>query len=136
MNKKLLFFSLRSIVILTIVWLYFSFDAGKNSFFPRCPFYTLTHFYCPGCGSQRSLSALLRGHILQALSYNLLFVASLPLVMYSAIIYTINVFRTAPIKQQFVYSPSFIKSCLWLVVAFFILRNVPVPAFSFLRPVN
>ncbi len=132
--KRLLFFFARCIAILFIVWLYFSFDAAKYSFFPACLFHAYTHLYCPGCGSQRSLSALLHGDVKRALSYNVLLVASLPLVMYSAAVYTVNVFRRNAVQQMFVYSPFFIKACLWTVVTFFILRNLPFHLFSVLRP--
>ena len=136
MNRSLplFFFIIRCIAILSVVWLYFYFDAARYSFFPQCPFHMLTHLYCPGCGSQRSLSALLHGEIAKALSYNLLFVISLPLVIYSALVYTFNTFSALPVQQKLVYSPFFIKTCLWLVIAFFILRNIPFPLFSFLRP--
>ena len=136
MNRALplISFSIRCIAVLLIVWLYFSFDAAKYSFFPQCPFHTLTHLYCPGCGSQRSLSALLHGQFIKALSYNLLFVVSLPLLIYSAIAYTLNTFKPHSVQQKLVYSPIFIKICLWLVVAFFILRNIPCSFLSFLRP--
>ena len=133
-HAKLFFFTIRCIAILTLVWLYFSFDAARYSFFPQCPFHTVTHLYCPGCGSQRALSALLHGNIKRALSYNVLFVISLPLVIYSAVVYTLNVFGRKPIAQKLVYSPRFIQICLWSVVLFFVLRNLPFPLFSFLRP--
>ncbi len=133
-SAKLLSFTMRCIAILTIVWLYFSFDAARYSFFPQCPFHTLTHLYCPGCGSQRALSALLHGDVRKALSYNVLFVISLPLLVYSAIVYIINVFGRKPVSQKLVYSPFFIQICLWTVVLFFVLRNLPLPLFAYLRP--
>ena len=133
-NKKLLFFAARCIAILFIVWLYFSFNAANYSFFPSCLFYKYTHLYCPGCGSQRCLSALLHGQILKALSYNILLVISLPLVLYSAIVYTVNVFKQKQIQQKLVYSPFFIQTCLWTVVAFFVVRNLPFSFLSALRP--
>lgn len=133
-NRKLLFLAIRCIAILFIVWLYFSFNAANYSFFPSCLFHKYTHLYCPGCGSQRCLSALLHGHILKALSYNVLLVISLPFVFYSAVVYTVNVFKQNPITQKFFYSPLFIQTCLWTVVAFFIVRNLPLAFLSVLRP--
>ncbi len=133
-NQKILFFALRCIAILFVVWLYFSFDAAKHSFFPSCLFYKYMHLYCPGCGSQRCLSALLHGHITKAFSYNVLLVMSLPLIVYSAVIYTVNVFRQKQIQQLFFYSPVFIKTCLWVVVGFFVVRNLPFSFLSVLRP--
>lgn len=136
MTRKLriIIFFTRSAVVLLLGWLYFSYNPLQYSFFPSCPFHALTHLYCPGCGSQRSLSALLHGHVVQALSFNLLFTASLPLVCYSAVVYTLNTFRVHPVRQQLVYSPLFINIVLWAVIIFFVLRNLPFSIFSFLRP--
>ena len=35
-----------------------------------CPFYSLTGLYCPGCGGQRAVRALLDGEILRSLYYH------------------------------------------------------------------
>jgi hypothetical protein len=133
-NFRIIAFFIRSAVVLLLGWLYFSFNPLQHSFFPSCPFHALTHLYCPGCGSQRSLSALLHGHIVQALSFNPLFIASLPLVFYSAVVYTLNTFGVHPVRQKLVYSPLFINIILSTVIVFFVLRNLPFPFFAFLRP--
>jgi len=41
---------------------------------PACPFYSIFHLYCPGCGNSRSFLALLNGHFLLALRYNISFI--------------------------------------------------------------
>ncbi len=38
---------------------------------PPCFLYSHFHLYCPACGNTRSVSALLRGEFLEALSYNI-----------------------------------------------------------------
>jgi hypothetical protein len=40
------------------------------SLLPPCFLYSHFHLYCPACGNTRSLSALLQGDLLKALSYN------------------------------------------------------------------
>lgn len=41
------------------------------SLLPPCFLYTHFHLYCPACGNTRSLSTLLHGDLLGALSYNI-----------------------------------------------------------------
>ncbi|MFM5905919.1 MAG: DUF2752 domain-containing protein [Micrococcales bacterium] len=49
---------------------------------PRCPVYALTGIYCPGCGGQRAVSALLHGDFLGAVDQNaLIFVIPIFIVL-------------------------------------------------------
>ena len=126
--KTLLVFT----AVLVLIFLYYFVDARYSGFFPRCPFFTFTGFLCPGCGSQRGISSLLHGDILQAIRYNILLVASLPLVIYSAIISIINIFRTKPLIQKLFYSPLFVKIVFAVIVIFWFLRNIPLYPFTLL----
>ncbi len=114
--------------------LYFFADARYSGFFPRCPFYTLTGLLCPGCGSQRAVSALLHGKIIEAINDNILLVTSLPLLFYSLYINLLNIFRTKQATQQIFYSPVFVKVVLVVVVLFGALRNIPAYPFTMLTP--
>lgn len=110
--------------------LYFLLDARKG-FFPQCPFYTLLHYYCPGCGSQRAVSALLHGQVIAALQYNVLLVALLPFLLYAAGLY----FFTPHGKQvPLFYNPLFTKILLITVISFWLLRNIPFYPFILLAP--
>ncbi|MBX9626571.1 MAG: DUF2752 domain-containing protein [Gemmataceae bacterium] len=51
-----------------------------DSYYPRCQLHALTGLHCPGCGTTRALHAALTGRPLQALAYNALIVAVLPVV--------------------------------------------------------
>ena len=48
---------------------------------PPCIFYQLTELYCPGCGTGRSLLALLRLDIYAAFRYQPLFFLTYPLMI-------------------------------------------------------
>jgi hypothetical protein len=114
--------------------LYFFVDARYSNVFPRCPFFSITGLYCPGCGSQRALSSLLHGNILQVINLNVLIVTSIPFLMYSAYVTVLNVFRKEPVIQTLFYSPLFVKVLLVAVILFWIFRNIPVYPFTMLAP--
>jgi hypothetical protein len=56
-----------------------------SSFYPTCPIRQYFGIDCPGCGATRALAALLRGHLLEALRLNALFVLLLPFALAGAI---------------------------------------------------
>ena len=114
--------------------LYFVKDARVVTFFPRCPFYFFTGFYCPGCGSQRAVSSLLHGQIVPALKFNILLIAFLPLLAYSATVNVLNVFNKKQLTTPVFYSPLFVKLVLIAVLAFAVLRNIPISPFTLLAP--
>lgn len=128
---------IKSIAVLFVISLYTFFDArSPGSFFPQCPFHLLTGLYCPGCGSQRALSALFHGHLMESMHYNFLAIASLPFLIYSAYVYCINFFRQKKINQPIFYKTWFVWLILILVILFTVLRNIPVFPFSLLSPLK
>ena len=134
LSKSILQIIIVSIAVMGLSLLYFLFPASTHDFYPKCIFHEMTGYYCPGCGSQRAASALLHGRPGQALGYNLLFVVSLPFILYSAFIFCWNAFSTKKLRQRFFQSPFFVKTVLVIVVLFFILRNIPVRPFRWLAP--
>ena len=46
------------------------FDPATTWWFPSCPFYAITGWLCPLCGSLRAAHALLQGAPLTAFAYN------------------------------------------------------------------
>ena len=134
-KKQLFRMSLILATVSVMALLYFFIDARYSSIFPRCPFLMLTGLHCPGCGSQRAISALLHGNIRQAIHFNVLLIASLPLLGYSAYVHVLNVFRSEPLVQRILHSPLFIRTFFVTVILFWILRNIPAYPFSLLAPV-
>ncbi len=64
-----------AVVLLAVYYIY---DPSRCALFPPCPWYSLTGYQCPGCGSQRALHALLHLRIVEAFYYNPLLVVALP----------------------------------------------------------
>lgn len=52
-------------------------DPSRSGWLPECLFYKTTGYLCYGCGSTRALHALLHGHWLDSLRYNVLLVPTL-----------------------------------------------------------
>jgi hypothetical protein len=135
-QKKLNFIIIAGTVALVIALLYFFMYPVYGKYFPKCLFYTFTGLYCPGCGSQRAMVALLHGNILTALRDNLLAVSALPFLFYSFLILCLNTFGKKQFRSKIFYSPVFAKAILVIVVVFSILRNIPTYPFSLLAPVH
>lgn len=72
--------NLVAIAVASAAVLLYRFPPQRYGFYPACPVHRYLHLLCPGCGSTRALSALLHGRLLEAVQYNPLFVALLPLL--------------------------------------------------------
>jgi hypothetical protein len=57
---------------------------ARFAFYPACPIHQFLGIECPGCGATRALAALLRGHPVEALRLNALFVLLLPVALAGA----------------------------------------------------
>ena len=66
-----------------LFFIYHFFDPTHNVMAPKCPFWLLTGYRCPGCGSQRALHAFMNGHLWEGIQYNYLMV---PLLLYALLL--------------------------------------------------
>src|SRR5436190_6328924 len=130
MRHRYIKFSIFIIAAGAILLLYF-FVEPKNGNLPKCFFHELTGLYCPGCGVQRSFHALLNGHILTAIDYNLLFILFLPLIIYFILAFALG--KKHP-YSSFIYKSPFSFTVVIVVVSFWVLRNIPYNPFSWLAP--
>jgi hypothetical protein len=104
-----------------------------DSYFPRCLFNMATGLHCPGCGSTRCLHALVHGGLAQAMAYNPVLLLALPFLTLWAIRTGYEFWTGRSVRTW--RPPSW---CLYvlagLVVAFWVLRNIPIEPFTHLAP--
>lgn len=103
---------------------------GSTPFLPPCPFYLLTGFYCPGCGSTRMLYFLVHGHPYLAFRQNPLAMLVLPGVLYGL---ARQMFARPRAAHSLVH-PGWITAFCIVVILFGVLRNVPFAPFCALAP--
>jgi hypothetical protein len=123
-------FVLLAVCALGFVYL---FNPGTSTLFPTCPFLALTGCYCPGCGSLRALHQLTRGHLAVALGLNPLMVLSLPFIGYFFVSRATFAAVGRPLRTFFI-RPVLIRALFGIILAYGVLRNIPVYPFSLLAP--
>lgn len=111
-------------------------DPLKHTVFPACPFHTVTGGWCPGCGATRASSLLLRGHPIEALHYNAMWVIAAPIVVYGLVRWGLRAYGV-PLGDRLRAIPTdrpFIVAVLLAQLAFFVVRNLP--GFGLLNPLT
>jgi hypothetical protein len=109
------------------------FDPMQYGFYPKCMLHSVTGLSCPGCGGLRAVHALGRGDVMEAVRLNPLVVVGFPLVGLAWLAWRWRERRKTPERRRVV--PNAMIWCgLAVLVVFAILRNVPVPALSWLAP--
>ena len=63
-----------------LLFVYGRFAPGSGFPFPKCIFFHLTGYRCPGCGLQRALHRMLNLDFVSAFKYNAFLVAVLPVL--------------------------------------------------------
>jgi Protein of unknown function (DUF2752) len=101
--------------------------------YPPCFFYLLTGLHCPGCGATRCVDALVHGDLPQALAYNPLLILALPLIAVGVLhmVYGLWTGRRLGVLKV----PLWLVYALpWVLVAFWVLRNIDVYPLTLLAP--
>jgi hypothetical protein len=121
------------IIFSGIIMLYFIIDPSKVDFMLKCPLYSTTGIYCPGCGIQRALHDLLHLNIIKAAHNNLILLFGIPILFYQLGITVLNKITKKEIKSIF-YNTRVLLILLILIVLFWILRNLSTYPFDLLAP--
>lgn len=79
-RKRKLLLGLMAVVGLAGLAYLYGHNPAEVSGFPKCPFFALTGYKCPGCGTLRGLHFLLHGQFAKAWGMNPLMIVSIPLI--------------------------------------------------------
>ena len=98
-------------------------DPNQPGHYPTCPFLAVTGLYCPGCGSLRAIHALAHGDLGGALSRNPLTVIAVVGLAVGWVVWARRLWRGQ--QRTWAAPPALLYGLLTLVLAFWVLRNVP-----------
>lgn len=122
-------------LLLSVVmaFVYFNINPSEISLFPKCPLYSTTGVYCPGCGSQRAMHDILHLDIKGVIGHNLLFLLGLLVIIYHFLIEVISLISKTKIRNL-LYHPKTPILLLVIIIIYWILRNIPYYPFTILAP--
>lgn len=118
-RKKLMAVAVLAAVAAICVY-YYAVDPAQGRA-PRCMLRLLTGYDCPGCGSQRALHALLHGRPAEAWAFNPAVFFAVPL---AAAYFAVDVLPAR--LQRLLRHPAFILGIAVAIVAWWVLRNLPL----------
>ena len=114
-----------------LTFLYFV-NPATHIIYP-CVFRLVTHLDCPGCGMTRSLYSLLHLDFWQAFRYNPMIYLVVPALAYFGVVGYIYLITGNLFKLKLKIPKPVIFSIVAVIVAFVILRNIPVEPFSYFK---
>ncbi|WP_421845891.1 DUF2752 domain-containing protein [Mycobacterium sp.] len=103
-----------------------------NGPLPVCPTKALLGIDCPGCGSLRMLYSLLHGDLLQAARFNALGLLAVVLLLVAYVSWTYGRLTGRQIAS-WQHKRWAAVATLSLVIAWFVVRNLPLAPFSALH---
>lgn len=120
----------------------FAFDPAQHGFYPACYWKRWTGLNCAGCGGLRATHHMLHGRVGLAFRHNPLLVAAIPAGL-GWLAWKIVRRRSAHtgvergVEVASAKSPAGFAWVVWAAMAlcvYTILRNIPIPALSWLSP--
>lgn len=110
------------IIGLLILICYAVVDPSVTAWMPKCAFYKLTGFQCPGCGAQRMAHALIHGDFVAAWNYNPFLLSFLPILIF--LVWMEFNRRKYPGLYARIYTLPFIIIFSLLILGWFVFRNI------------
>lgn len=126
----------KTVLILSVICLiiiYYLFDPGELIIFPKCIFYSVTGWYCPGCGSQRAIHHLLHLNIKGVVDDNMLIIPGFLIIGYHYSHQALNRRYKLQLPNILYY-----KKTPWLIfiilIAYWVIRNINIFPFKHFIP--
>ena len=103
-------------MLAAVLKFYYDHNPSETPQMPKCAFYVITGWKCPGCGGQRALHYLLKGEIWESFKQN-------PLLYFA----TVYIGAVLAFGKRFEFLTGIKATVIWLagIIGFWILRNVP-----------
>ena len=105
-------------------YVYYTYDPGKLTLFPRCPFAMVTGYACPGCGSQRAMHSLLHLDFKAAFGYNALLMLAIPYLLLGGYLQLFNGSKRHHRLERLFFGRRSALIALVLVLLFWVGRNI------------
>lgn len=105
-------------------YVYYTYDPGMLSLFPRCPFVMATGYECPGCGSQRAIHSLLHLDIKAAFGYNALMLLAIPYLLLGIYLQFFNGRARHPRLERLFFGRHSAVIVLIIILVYWIGRNI------------
>lgn len=121
------------LIFFGILALYLFWNPSDSNIFPKCPFYSLSGIYCPGCGSQRAAHKMLNGNIIEGIRHNYLIALLVLVLLYQSFIYIMNSALNKEVTNL-LHKSKVTLGILITVILFWILRNIDIFPFTELAP--
>lgn len=112
----------------------YSYPPDQNTFYPGCTFNRMTGLHCPGCGATRCVHALLHLDFEQALAWNPLFAVTLPFLLFGLTRFFMQLWTGKRPPPSRWWPRWGTRALLAVIIAFWILRNIPCEPFSSWAP--
>jgi hypothetical protein len=123
-HSRIFKWPLIAILILVALGIYYALDPANFNFFPKCPFYWLTGYKCPGCGSQRALHHLLHFDFPGAFRENPLLVMAIPYILGAFLFDYTSLSARYPKTRKVLYGFWAILIAFIIVITYWVVRNI------------
>lgn len=132
-GKRALVVALGGFVIFSVAF-YLYRNGPSASMLPGCLFHRMTGLDCPGCGMTRAAHAVLHGRFAEAFRFNPLGMLLFPAALLGLGLEVAGWVRGRPLPVRFRIGGNWAWAVFGLLMAFWVLRNIPVWPLTLLSP--